>query len=91
VDARERKEGEGKKRDRKNVEMMGIGEGETASTRKYKKLDRAKNFSLSHIFHEDAILFHQIDSASFANCLNNRSSFMILNNSSFSTYIIFTT
>jgi len=62
VNARERKEGEGKKKDRKDVEMMRIGEGETASTRKYKELDRAKNFSPSHIFHI-AILFHRVDSA----------------------------
>lgn len=48
---RERK----KKRERKDVETAGKkgGRKETASARKYKEPDRARNFSPFHIFHAE--------------------------------------
>lgn len=53
VDAREREGGEGKKEGEEGRGNGGGGRKETASARKYKEPDRARNFSPFHIFHAE--------------------------------------
>lgn len=53
MDAREREGGEGKKEGEEGRGNGGGGRKETASARKYKEPDRARNFSPFHIFHAE--------------------------------------
>lgn len=58
----ERKRGRGrkKKRERKNVKTAGVGRKETASTRKYKEPDRARNiFSFLYFSHRECAIFSE--------------------------------
>lgn len=69
----ERKRGRGreKKRERKDVETMEKGGKETASIKKYKEPDWAKNFSPSHILHvENCASLIKFSYASFSRKLS---------------------